>query len=193
MVRYKKTNIWYNLSCPLQTYCHFSNTEKLFVSWQFFETYGIINYGSGWRRDVVNQCLEFESNTASTGVTEKFSQHSTLFTWSTFAFIQDMVIICIYSTHGHHLHLFKGAAVSHWFCQLPFPKTNFPFYFTISSPNWSYKLQPDGNPNSAAASHVIIIIIIFIIIKTQKNVLTIIIFLFLMLLVTLTSWKSLAA
>ena len=34
----------------------------VFVSWQFSETYGIINYGSGWRKDVVNQHLEFESS-----------------------------------------------------------------------------------------------------------------------------------
>ena len=31
------------------------------VCYQFFETYGvIINYASGWRKDIVNQCLEFE-------------------------------------------------------------------------------------------------------------------------------------
>ena len=29
------------------------------VSWQFFETYGVISYGNGWSKDVVNQCLEF--------------------------------------------------------------------------------------------------------------------------------------
>ena len=33
---------------------------KLSVSRQFFET-GVINYGSGWMKDVVNQCLEFDS------------------------------------------------------------------------------------------------------------------------------------
>ena len=32
--------------------------EKLFVSCQFFETSCVINYGSGWRKDVVNQRLE---------------------------------------------------------------------------------------------------------------------------------------
>ena len=30
-------------------------------SWQFSETYGLISCGSGWREDVVNQCLEFEA------------------------------------------------------------------------------------------------------------------------------------
>ena len=25
----------------------------------FSETYGVTNYGSGWRKDVVNQCMEF--------------------------------------------------------------------------------------------------------------------------------------
>ena len=28
-----------------------------------FETYGVISYGSGWRKDVVNQCLEFDVGT----------------------------------------------------------------------------------------------------------------------------------
>ena len=41
VVCYKPTAIW-------------ASVEK-----QFFETYGVINYGSGWRKDVVNQCLEF--------------------------------------------------------------------------------------------------------------------------------------
>ena len=44
----------------LQTYCHLStNGKKMSVSWQFFKTYGVISYGSGWRKDAVNQCLEF--------------------------------------------------------------------------------------------------------------------------------------
>ena len=29
------------------------------VSCQFWETYSIASYGSGWRKDVVNECLEF--------------------------------------------------------------------------------------------------------------------------------------
>ena len=33
--------------------------EKLFVSSQFFETNDVINYGSGWRKDVVKQYVEF--------------------------------------------------------------------------------------------------------------------------------------
>ena len=53
-----KRNAWYNLSCLLQGYFHLSTNEKLFVSWQFFQTYGVISYGSGWKKDV-NQCLEF--------------------------------------------------------------------------------------------------------------------------------------
>ena len=71
MASYKR-NVWYNLSCLLQTYCRWKLTvcyklykltaEKLLVSWQFFETYGVINCGSGWRNDIVNQCLEFDSN-----------------------------------------------------------------------------------------------------------------------------------
>ena len=35
--------------------------KKLLVSWQFSGTYGITKYGSGWRKDVVTQCLEFDS------------------------------------------------------------------------------------------------------------------------------------
>ena len=33
----------------------FSTNEKLFVSWQFSETYSIFSYGSGWRKDVGNR------------------------------------------------------------------------------------------------------------------------------------------
>ena len=33
--------------------------KKLFVSREFLETHSVINYGSGWRKDVVNPCLEF--------------------------------------------------------------------------------------------------------------------------------------
>ena len=33
--------------------------QKLLVSWQFSGPYGVTKYGSGWRKDVVNQCLEF--------------------------------------------------------------------------------------------------------------------------------------
>ena len=43
-----KGNAWYNPSCLLQTYCHLSTNEKLSVSWQFFETYGVISYGGVW-------------------------------------------------------------------------------------------------------------------------------------------------
>ena len=56
-----KRNAWYNLSCRLQTYCHWSTNEKLSVSWQFSETYVVTSYSSGWRKDAVNQCLVFGS------------------------------------------------------------------------------------------------------------------------------------
>ena len=36
-----------------------STNEKLLVCWQFSGTYDVTKYGSGWRKDVVNQCLEF--------------------------------------------------------------------------------------------------------------------------------------
>ena len=34
-------------------------TKKLLISWQFSGPYGVTKYGSGWRKYVVNQCLEF--------------------------------------------------------------------------------------------------------------------------------------
>ena len=37
-----------------------STNKKLLISWQFSGPYGINKYGSGWRKDVVNQCLEFD-------------------------------------------------------------------------------------------------------------------------------------
>ena len=59
MVSYK-TNVWYNLSCLQQTYYCLNTNKKLLISWQFFGPYGVTKYGSGWRKDVVNQCLESE-------------------------------------------------------------------------------------------------------------------------------------
>ena len=35
------------------------NCLLLSISWQFFKTCGVINYGSGWRKDVIDHCLEF--------------------------------------------------------------------------------------------------------------------------------------
>ena len=57
---YYKWHALFYLSCLLQTYYCLSINEKLLVSWQFSGTYGITKYSSGWRKDVVNQCLEFE-------------------------------------------------------------------------------------------------------------------------------------
>ena len=37
----------------------------MLVSWQFSGTYGVTEYGGGWRKDVVNQCLEFAFNAHS--------------------------------------------------------------------------------------------------------------------------------
>ena len=74
-VRGCKRNARHNLSCLLQTYCDLSNNEILSVSRQFFETYGVISYGSGWRKDVVNQCLEFASSMLR-GTLHGTAQHS---------------------------------------------------------------------------------------------------------------------
>ena len=38
----------------------YQQQQQKSISWQFFKTYGVISYGSSWRKDVVNQCLEFE-------------------------------------------------------------------------------------------------------------------------------------
>ena len=50
----------------LTNYCLCTN-KKLLVSWQFPGPCGVTKYGSGWRKDVVNQCLEFVSNATAKG------------------------------------------------------------------------------------------------------------------------------
>ena len=42
-----------------------STNKNLLVSWQFSGPCGVTKYGSGWRKDVVNQCLEFDTLTHS--------------------------------------------------------------------------------------------------------------------------------
>ena len=58
MVRCKKTSdiVW--VVCNKLTTV-WAPTKKMFGSWQLYGTYGVTKYGSGWRKDVVNQCLEF--------------------------------------------------------------------------------------------------------------------------------------
>ena len=41
-------------------------TKKLLIRWQFSGPYGVTKYSSGWRKDVVNQCLEFGSDPVHT-------------------------------------------------------------------------------------------------------------------------------
>ena len=62
-------------------YC-LSTNKKLLVSWQFSGPYGVTKYGSGWRKDVVNQCLEFVATLQSS-----FTQinHFLVFLQSTFS------------------------------------------------------------------------------------------------------------
>ena len=58
---YKWHTLFY-LSCLSQTYyclCTNNNNNKLLVSWQLLGTFDVTKYSSGWRKDVVNQCLEF--------------------------------------------------------------------------------------------------------------------------------------
>ena len=38
---------------------HQQQQQQMLVSWQFSGPYGVTKYGSGWRKDVVNQCLVF--------------------------------------------------------------------------------------------------------------------------------------
>ena len=45
--------------------------QKLFVSWQFSGPYGVTKYGGGWRKDIVNQCLEFAFCADTFAIVEK--------------------------------------------------------------------------------------------------------------------------
>ena len=61
MVSYKR-NVWYNLLLSVVCYeltAIWAPSKKMLVSWQISGPYGITKYASGWRKDVVNQCLEF--------------------------------------------------------------------------------------------------------------------------------------
>ena len=42
-----------------KTYYCLSTNKKLLVSLQFSGPYAVTKYGSGCRKDVINQCLEF--------------------------------------------------------------------------------------------------------------------------------------
>ena len=55
------------LSCVLQTYYCSSSNKKLLVSWQFYGTCVVTQYGSSWR-NVVNQSLEFDTHYAGKSV-----------------------------------------------------------------------------------------------------------------------------
>ena len=46
-------------------------TKKLLVSWQFSGLYGVTKYGSGWRKDVVNQCWSLGSRHTQKAVYSK--------------------------------------------------------------------------------------------------------------------------
>ena len=48
-------------------------TKKLLVSWQFSGPYGVTKYDSGWRKYVVNRCLEFDVD-ADVVVARKFEE-----------------------------------------------------------------------------------------------------------------------
>ena len=52
-----KRNIWYNLSCLLQTYCRLSIIEKLFVSWQVFWDLLWQWLEEGCRKSVLGVCV----------------------------------------------------------------------------------------------------------------------------------------
>ena len=42
--------------------CEYSYTSN--AAWQFKETYDVTSYPSGWKKDVVNLCVEFEPHYA---------------------------------------------------------------------------------------------------------------------------------
>ena len=47
---------------------------KLLGSWQFSGPFGVTKYGSGWRKDVVNRCLEFRTSGVSEETPELIEQ-----------------------------------------------------------------------------------------------------------------------
>ena len=52
---YKRNIIWVTVT----NLPSFEHPQKIPLT-DFSKTYGVINYGSGWRKDVVDQCLEFD-------------------------------------------------------------------------------------------------------------------------------------
>ena len=42
-------------------------------------TYGVINYGGGWRKDVVNQCLEFGPETDSSALNKSKERSNSVY------------------------------------------------------------------------------------------------------------------
>ena len=78
-----KRNAWLNLSCLSQIFCRLSTNKKLPVSWHFFS---VIIYGSGWRKDVVNQCLERDRESPRSSLQWQSRQNisSTVASWSAY-------------------------------------------------------------------------------------------------------------
>ena len=48
----------------------FEHQQNQSISWQLFETYGVINYGRGCSKDVVNECFGFYAP-LRTGITRR--------------------------------------------------------------------------------------------------------------------------
>ena len=78
----------------------------MLVSWQFSGPYGVTKYGSGWRKDVVNQCLEFAVHLI------------------TLQYLSRLISLC-----PHHPHTRQRSALSHcsicpgWGHSVPTPLT----------------------------------------------------------------------
>ena len=80
-----------------------STIEKLFISWKSFESSGVINYGSGWRTDVVNHCSECDMGAAIFGLGWLVSA---VLHWFASCFLDGCLHSCItHQTGSHHINV----------------------------------------------------------------------------------------
>ena len=81
-------------------YC-FSTNKKLLVSWQFSGRYDVTKYGSGWKKDVINQYLEFDYHCISITVTSQL--HGCAYQSSVIA---NTLLLSLSIVHVHtHTHM----------------------------------------------------------------------------------------
>ena len=87
-------------------YC-LSINKKLLVSRQFSGHYGVTKYGSGWKKDVINKCLEFVYHCISITVTSQL--HGCTYQSSVIAntLLLSLSTIAHVHTHTHtHTHAY---------------------------------------------------------------------------------------